>query len=374
MPIKTKIEKSAHSISGKSWRHRPTFSPSPCPLEISCSQRILCPVDSAQTILRGSERSSPARNFVLFSLSPSFPSLPFVPSMISTLRLAPANAARTAAFVYGRSSASRGAYSHVATLERLLKAARSDSSEIGLATPTQLFAARAPSIDLAFKRSFHASAFRLQEKQKEEAKQNESSKSDGSGPEAESSEYGKESKEEKREMPPPPPHGDKTPWQVFTETLQSEFKKSKEWNESTKALASSAHQFAESESVKRARAAYEAASSTATSKTTEALKTTGRVIGKGAVWTWETPVVKGIRKGVTATGRGIERITRPVRETEVYKTAIGGVKETIDDGSSSRYGGWLDKEERRRQRQLREQEDIKAGRIPRPTKVEENPK
>ncbi|KAL1992356.1 hypothetical protein VTN49DRAFT_4388 [Thermomyces lanuginosus] len=293
--------------------------------------------------------------------------------MISTLRLAPANAARTAAFVYGRSSASRGAYSHVATLERLLKAARSDSSEIGLATPTQLFAARAPSIDLAFKRSFHASAFRLQEKQKEEAKQNESSKSDGSGPEAESSEYGKESKEEKREMPPPPPHGDKTPWQVFTETLQSEFKKSKEWNESTKALASSAHQFAESESVKRARAAYEAASSTATSKTTEALKTTGRVIGKGAVWTWETPVVKGIRKGVTATGRGIERITRPVRETEVYKTAIGGVKETIDDGSSSRYGGWLDKEERRRQRQLREQEDIKAGRIPRPTKVEENP-
>lgn len=263
----------------------------------------------------------------------------------------------------------------MAALERFLSAARSNSpSEIGLATSTQLFAARAPSIDLALRRSFHASALRLQEKQKEEAKQNESAKSDGPGPEAESSEHGKESKEEKREMPPPPPHGDKTPWQVFTETLQSEFKKSKEWNESTKALASSAHQFAESESVKRARAAYEAASSTATSKTTEALKTTGRVIGKGAVWTWETPVVKGIRKGVTATGRGIERITRPVRETEVYKTAIGGVKETIDDGSSSRYGGWLDKEERRRQRQLREQEDIKAGRIPRVTKVEENPK
>jgi import inner membrane translocase subunit TIM44 len=109
--------------------------------------------------------------------------------------------------------------------------------------------------------------------------------------------------------------------------------------------------------VKRARAAYEAASGAATSKTSSALKSTGRAIGQGAAWTWESPVVRGIRKGVTATGKGIEKATRPVRETQAYKTAVGGVKEAIDDGSSSRYGGWTEKEERRKQRQIREQNE-----------------
>ena len=36
------------------------------------------------------------------------------------------------------------------------------------------------------------------------------------------------------EEPPPPPHGNKSPWTVFKETLSSEFKASSEWNESTK--------------------------------------------------------------------------------------------------------------------------------------------
>ena len=162
-----------------------------------------------------------------------------------------------------------------------------------------------------------------------------------------------DSKEKQRaEPPPPPPHGDKTPWQVFKETLSQEFQASKEWNESTKALASSAHQFSENESVKRARAAYTAASGAATSTTSSALKGTSKLLGKGAAWTWDTPVVKGVRSGVAATGRGIEKVTKPVRETNVYKTTMGGVKEVIDDGSSSRYGGWVEKEERRKQREL----------------------
>ena len=177
-----------------------------------------------------------------------------------------------------------------------------------------------------------------------------------------------DSKEKQRaEPPPPPPHGDKTPWQVFRETLSQEFQASKEWNESTKALASSAHQFTENESVKRARAAYTAASGAASSTTSSALKGTGKVLGKGAAWTWDTSVVKGVRSGVAATGRGIEKVTRPVRETNVYKTTMGGVKEVIDDGSSSRYGGWVEKEERRKQRELR---DLNKE----PEKIVEDPK
>jgi import inner membrane translocase subunit TIM44 len=177
---------------------------------------------------------------------------------------------------------------------------------------------------------------------------------------------------DKEAPPPPPPHGDKTPWQVFTETLRSEFKASKEWNESTKALASSAHHFTESESVKRARAAYEAASDAASTKTSSALRGTGKALGRGAAWTWDTSVVKGLRSGVAATGKGIEKATRPVRATKAYKTAVGGVKDVMDDGSSSRYGGWIEKEERRKQRELRELNEAKSGH--KIEKMEEDPK
>jgi mitochondrial import inner membrane translocase subunit TIM44 len=168
----------------------------------------------------------------------------------------------------------------------------------------------------------------------------------------------KEKEDKKDDPPPPPPHGDKSPWQVFMETLQSEFKASKEWNESTKALASSAHQFTESESLKRARQAYEASSSAVSSTTVNVLKTTAGAVGKGAAWTWETPVVKGVRSTVNATGSLIEKGTRPLRETEAFKN----VKSVIDDGSSSKYGGWVEKEERRKARERREKEEGRSGR------------
>lgn len=183
--------------------------------------------------------------------------------------------------------------------------------------------------------------------------------SEGSG--QESSEESQKEKKKEAPPPPPPPHGDKTPWQVFTDTLRTEFKASKEWSESTKALASSAHQFTENESVKRARAAYSTVSETATSTTSSALKSTGKAIGQGAAWTWDTPVVKGVRAGVNLTGKGIDKATKPVRETKVYKKTVGSVKEVIDDGSSSRYGGWTEKEERRKQRELRELNEGKTG-------------
>lgn len=246
-------------------------------------------------------------------------------------------------------------------------------------------------------RSFASATSRFQEQRKgedvrdpprqsgsAESAEGESAKSSAEGDAQQTSDQGKEQssegeqkgQEKKEEPPPPPPHGDKTPWQVFTETLRSEFKASKEWNESTKALASSAHQFTENESVKRARAAYTAASGTAASTTSSAIKTTGKVLGQGAAWTWDTPVVKGVRATVNATGRGIAKATKPVRDTEAYKTAVGGVKDVIDDGSSSRYGGWVEKEERRKQRELRELNEARASGRPgkRVEKIEEDPK
>ncbi len=166
-----------------------------------------------------------------------------------------------------------------------------------------------------------------------------------------------EKEEKKEDLPPPPPHGDKTPWQVFMETMSSELKQSKEWNESTKALASSAHQFSESESVRKARQAYDATTGAVSNTASTVVKTTAGAIGKGAAWTWETPVMKGVRKGATITGDALDKATKPIRETEAFKN----VKDVIDDGSSSRYGGWVDKEERKRRRELKEQQDLESG-------------
>ncbi|KAH9809542.1 Essential component of the PAM complex, partial [Teratosphaeria destructans] len=64
---------------------------------------------------------------------------------------------------------------------------------------------------------------------------------------------------------------------------------------------------------------------------------------------------RGLRAGAGAVGAGVEKVTRPVRQTEAYKS----VKDTIDDGASQRYGGWMDKEERR---QRREEYQRKMGR------------
>ena len=52
--------------------------------------------------------------------------------------------------------------------------------------------------------------------------------------------------------------------------------------------------------------------------------------------------MKGVRKGANVTGEALDKATKPIRETEAYKS----VKDVIDDGSSSRYGGWVEKEER----------------------------
>ncbi|KAM0519381.1 hypothetical protein ACHAPE_003552 [Trichoderma viride] len=171
----------------------------------------------------------------------------------------------------------------------------------------------------------------------EKAEGKEEGKAEGEG----------EGKEKKEDQAPPPPHGDKTPWQVFMETMNTELKKSQEWNESTKQIAASANQFTESESVRRAREAYEKSTSAISSSTTKAVKTTATAIGKGAAWTWDTSAMKGVRKAANVTGDALDKATKPIRDTEAYKN----VKDVIDDGSSSRYGGWVEKEERRKRRE-----------------------
>jgi import inner membrane translocase subunit TIM44 len=193
---------------------------------------------------------------------------------------------------------------------------------------------------------------------KEEPKEGESQeKKAGEEESGEQKEGGEEGKKEKKDAPPPPPHGDKTPWQVFTETLKSEFQASKEWNESTKQLSAGVNDFTQNPRVQKARTTYTQVTDAATTKTAEALKTTAKAIGTGTAWTWDTAPVKGVRKVANVAGSGIEYATRPVRESKAFKA----VKETVDDGSSSRYGGWVEKEERRKRRELRELNELQRS-------------
>lgn len=210
---------------------------------------------------------------------------------------------------------------------------------------------------------FKAEAESTWSKAQEEQKQQEEQEK-----KAGEEEHSGEQKKEKKEEAAPPPHGSKTPWQVFTETLQSEFKASKEWNESTKQLSGSINDFTQNPNVQAARSGISKAAEAASTTTGKVLMGTAGAIGKSAAWTWDTPVAKVLRKGAAAVGTGVEKATRPVRQTEAYKS----VKETIDDGASQRYGGWTEKEERRKRRAEREakmgiklpenfEEDLNAG-------------
>ncbi|KAI4917526.1 hypothetical protein J4E85_010047 [Alternaria conjuncta] len=183
-------------------------------------------------------------------------------------------------------------------------------------------------------------------KEGEEAKE----KKEGEEEAGEQKEGEEGQKKDQKDAPPPPPHGDKTPWQVFTETLKQEFQASKDWNEGTKQLGGALHDFQQNPNVQKAGQISEAAKT----KTTEALKATASAVGHGAAWTWDTMPVKGVRAAARVTGTGLEYATRPVRQTKAFQA----VKETIDDGSSSRYGGWVEKEERRKRRELRELNEL----------------
>jgi import inner membrane translocase subunit TIM44 len=199
-------------------------------------------------------------------------------------------------------------------------------------------------------------------KEGEEAKE----KKEGEEEAGEQKEGEEGKKKEKKDVPPPPPHGDKTPWQVFTETLKQEFQASKDWNEGTKQLGGALHDFQQNPNVQKAGQISEAAKT----KTTEALKATASAVGQGAAWTWDTMPVKGVRAAARVTGSGLEYATRPVRQTKAFQA----VKETIDDGSSSRYGGWVEKEERRKRRELRELNELQRTGSKSLGPMEEDPK
>ncbi|KAK9460086.1 Tim44p [Lipomyces oligophaga] len=152
----------------------------------------------------------------------------------------------------------------------------------------------------------------------------------------------------------------KSPLQVFVDTFRQEWNKSQELQENIKTLQDGTKQVADSEAYKKAKEAYDRAKS-GTSATAKTLKKAGEAVGSAASTAWESPVVKATRDVVHDAAEGIDKATAPIRETQVYKE----VKEAIDDGRSRRYGGFEERETRRKHRLEREakrrQEAIEKG-------------
>ncbi|CCE62604.1 hypothetical protein TPHA_0C04530 [Tetrapisispora phaffii CBS 4417] len=156
--------------------------------------------------------------------------------------------------------------------------------------------------------------------------------------------------------------GGKTPIQIFRETFKKEWEKSQELQDNIKTLQDASGRLGQSEAYKKAKEAYVKAqqSSTIVSKT---LKKTGETVEDLAKKTWDSEIGKSTRKVVSQGAKKIDESFEPVRQTQVYKE----VSEVIDDGESSRYGGFISKEQRRKKREA----DLASGKRVRATKSNE---
>jgi import inner membrane translocase subunit TIM44 len=84
----------------------------------------------------------------------------------------------------------------------------------------------------------------------------------------------------------------------------------------------------------------------------------------------DSEVLKAIARVSNSVAMFADHATAPIRDTEVYKAIAASVEEAFDDtaGTNLRYGGFVEKEERRRRREARR---LKAGKTTK--RVEGNP-
>lgn len=144
----------------------------------------------------------------------------------------------------------------------------------------------------------------------------------------------------------------RSPVQIFRDTFKKEWKKSQELQDNIKTLQDASGRLGESEAYKRAREAYVRAQkgSTIVGKT---LKKTGDTVENIAAKAWDSEIAKSTREAASATAKKIDEGFEPVRQTKIYKD----VSEVMDDGNSSRYGGFITKEQRR----LKREQDLLSG-------------
>ncbi|WFD24125.1 protein translocase subunit [Malassezia equina] len=138
----------------------------------------------------------------------------------------------------------------------------------------------------------------------------------------------------------------RSPFQVFVETLRSELTKSREFQDNLKQLQGQSEKFQDSETMRKAREAYERARIISSIKHNPRLqaaaeqlrKSGGQVssaIGATLRQMEESELMRSLSAMSSRLRRQIEDSTAPVRNTEVYKAFAETISEALDDGSSA---------------------------------------
>lgn len=206
--------------------------------------------------------------------------------------------------------------------------------------------------------AFSSSARRFQAEQKNDnqSSQGGQGKTDGQG---------KEGQQQQRKGPTPEEgHGPaKSPFAVFAQVLKEEISKNKAWQENVKTLQGDVDKLADTQAMKRARDMYEKARITSMIQNNPRiqaaltdLKSRGISASEAISKALEdSGVIYAIRASYGWASDTALRATQPVRDTAVYKAIAASVEDTFDDetGLASRYGGYMEKEARRRKREAR---------------------
>ncbi|OCF34145.1 import inner membrane translocase subunit tim44 [Kwoniella heveanensis CBS 569] len=200
----------------------------------------------------------------------------------------------------------------------------------------------------------------------------------------ESKQKEKEAGKEKEKSRPPPEDNapPQSPWKVFTQVLKEEIEKNKGWQDNVKQLQGDVDKFADSAAMKRARDVYEKTRITNLIKNNPRIQSAVGDLQKAGISVHDavqhaladSEVLKAISAVTSRFVSAATSATQPIRDSKTYKIMAESIEEAFDDttGASSRYGGYEDKEVRRKKRELRAIRAAKAGRVVH-KKVEENP-
>ncbi|KAF0504897.1 import inner membrane translocase subunit tim44 [Gigaspora margarita] len=163
----------------------------------------------------------------------------------------------------------------------------------------------------------------------------------------------------------------------FVENLKIQIEKNKEFQQNVKLLQDQADQLGDSETLRKAKEAYAKAKEETIrgSEKLDGLKKSVEKIGTKFSDTikdvGENPYVKGTIKGTQETisnvSSKISSTTEPIRQTKMYANIRDTLKETVGD-DISKYGGFIDKETRRKMKEETSKSGSKAGRV-----IERNP-
>ena len=177
----------------------------------------------------------------------------------------------------------------------------------------------------------------------------------------------------------------RSPFQVFVETLKEELTKSREFQDNLKQLQGESGKFQDTETMRRAREAYERARIVTSIKhnprlqrAAEQLRKSGGQVG-GAVSAAlrqmeDSELMRSLSAMSDRLRRQIEESTAPMRNTEVYKAFAETLTEAFDDGGSALRHYFDERVDDRTARRLRREARLrKIGREPPTEDVEAVP-